>query len=297
MGGAQEESRIRPGHSTHLRDTEGEGSTHFGDYIQLKQEHTLCIGFQNIGGIPAKKNRIKDDIIRCGIEKFDFDIFGLAEVNTNWTYVQESDRLVHRSKHWWGGHHFTSAHNIHSTSRRTHQYGGVAMWSIGKASHRVIGQGRDPSGLGRWVWTRYRGRNNVTLRIFTAYRPNPPSEGPFTVHAQHRSYFNSIEEDRCPRKAFLEDICKDVSIAQGEGDNTIVMLNGNEDMRTGDLFEAFSNCNLQEAIIHRHGTNTPSTYIRNLSNTPINGIWCNPSLTIQAGGYCEFNQVFANTNH
>ncbi len=120
MGGAQEEPRITPGHSAHCRDTEGEGSTHFGDYIQLKQEHTLRLGFQNIGGISAEKNRIKDDIIRCGIEKFDFDIFGMAEVNTNWTYVQEPDRLVHRSKHWWGGHHFTSAHNINSTSRKTH---------------------------------------------------------------------------------------------------------------------------------------------------------------------------------
>lgn len=33
------------------------------------------------------------------------------------------------------------------------------------------------------------------------------------------------------------------------------MLDENKDMRTGDLFEAFSNCNLHEAIIQRHGFN------------------------------------------
>jgi hypothetical protein len=171
------------------------------------------------------------------------------------------------------------------------------MWSIGKAAHRVIGQGKDPTGLGRWIWTRYRGRNNTTLKIFSAYRPKPPSEGPFTVHAQHRAYFNSSGEDRCPRRAFLEDICKDISIAQNEGDNTIVMLDGNQDMRKGELYEAFTSCNLHEAIIQRHGTNKPSTYIRNSSNTPIDGIWCNPGLSIKSGGYCEFDQVFNNTNH
>jgi hypothetical protein len=54
-----------------------------------------------------------------------------------------------------------------------------------------VEKGKDNSNLGRWVWTRYRGRNNQTLRIIAAYRPNPPS-GPFTVYAQQNAYFHSI---------------------------------------------------------------------------------------------------------
>ncbi len=46
------------------------------------------------------KNKIKDDIIRCRIKKYEFDIFGLAKVNTNWTHVPEADHLVHR---YYGG--------------------------------------------------------------------------------------------------------------------------------------------------------------------------------------------------
>jgi hypothetical protein len=297
MGAAQSTPRQYSEPTSRCRVVRDEESTHFGDLMELKKKHTLQIGFQNIGGVSAKCNKIKDDILRIGLGKFDFDVFRIAEVNVNWAHVPEAERLVHRSKQWWECSHFTYANNRHSTNRLTHQYGGVAMWSIGKAAHRVIALRRDPTGLGRWVWTRYRGRNNITLRIFTAYRPNPPAEGPFTVHAQHRTYFNSLNVDKCPRQAFLDDLCIDIRLAQEEGDNTVVMLDGNEDMRSGKVYEAFHNCNLHEATIHRHGTTTPSTYIRNTNMVPIDGIWCNPSLSISAGGYCEFDQVFFNTDH
>jgi hypothetical protein len=48
-----------------------------------------------------------------------------------------------------------------------------------------MGKAIDQTKLGRWVWVRYRGRNNYTLQIFSAYHPNPPSWGPLTVYAQH----------------------------------------------------------------------------------------------------------------
>ncbi len=38
----------------------GEGS--FGDFIVLKHEHTKHICFQYIGGLSAKKPKLKDDI-------------------------------------------------------------------------------------------------------------------------------------------------------------------------------------------------------------------------------------------
>ena len=132
------------------------------------------------------------------------------------------------------------------------------MWSIDKAAHRVIGKGQDKSGLGRWAWVRYRGKDNVTLRIFTAYRPNPPSEGPFTVYAQHRTYFNTINDDRCPREAFITDLMIEIQETLQEGDNIIVMLDGNEDMRSGALSNAFHTCTLREVILEKHAKRDPS---------------------------------------
>jgi hypothetical protein len=111
------------------------------------------------------------------------------------------------------------------------------MWSIVKVMHRVIGQGRDSSGLGKWVWTTYRGRDNTTLKNFAAYCPNPPSEGLFRVYTQHCSYFSTMQEEKFPRQDFLDEICKGILMLQ---DNMIVMLEGNDDMRFGKLFEVFS---------------------------------------------------------
>ncbi len=45
----------------------------------------------------------------------------------------------------------------------TQQLGGTALFSIDKASHRVVEKGIDESKLGRWVWTRYRGKKTQTL--------------------------------------------------------------------------------------------------------------------------------------
>lgn len=158
------------------------------------------------------------------------------------------------------------------------------MWSIDKAAHRVIGKGQDKLGLGCWTWVRYQGKDNIMLCIFTAYRPNPPSEGPFTVYAQHWTYFNTIDDDRCPREAFITGLVIAIQESLQEGDNIIVMLDGNEDMRSGALSNAFHTCTLREVILEKHGPNTPSTYDRNTKNTPIDGIWCTPSLQIQVGG-------------
>lgn len=73
---------------------------HYGDIITKKEKNTLQIGFQNIGRVPIHKDKHKDDIIRPGISKLEFDIFGIAEVNVNWKYVPEDHRLANRSRHW-----------------------------------------------------------------------------------------------------------------------------------------------------------------------------------------------------
>jgi hypothetical protein len=38
----------------------------------------------------------------------------------------------------------------------------------------MISKGIDTTALGRWCWTCYSGKNNLTLRIIVAYHPNPP---------------------------------------------------------------------------------------------------------------------------
>jgi len=49
--------------------------------IYVKTSNTLRIGFQNVGGFPTQTGKIKEENIRIGVQKWDFDIFGMAEVN------------------------------------------------------------------------------------------------------------------------------------------------------------------------------------------------------------------------
>jgi hypothetical protein len=161
---------------------------------------------------------------------------------------------------------------------------------VNKAAHRAVEKGYDESRLGRWVWTRFKGRGNQTLRIIVAYRPNPP-QGPFSVYAQQNAFFHSINREICPRHAFLSDLIVDIKKFLDMGDHIILMLDGNSNMKGSDLSRALTQLSLVEAILERHGSDGPATHKRNSTKTPIDGIWLSPGLRIERGGYFEYDEV------
>jgi len=155
----------------------------FGDVIENKCNNTLRIGFQNVRGFPIHKGKIKEDNIRMGLTKWEFNIFGCVETNLDWRTLPEEEKFPFRTREWWDTQHISWAHNRTGTSGSTHQFGGSAIFSINHTAHRVIDKGADGSALGRWTWTKYQGKNGQTLRVIAGYRPNPP-QGPYSVYAQ-----------------------------------------------------------------------------------------------------------------
>ncbi len=123
------------------------------------------------------------------------------------------------------------------------------------------------------------------------------SDGPLTVFAQHNAYFNSTGNPRCPRKAFLQDLCQDIRHFLEAGDTIILMLDGNTNMHQGDLRLALESCSLKEAILNKHGVNGPATFQRNNTRTPIDGIWVSPNVEVKACRYFAYDSVFINTDH
>jgi hypothetical protein len=75
------------------------------------------------------------------------------------------------------------------------------------------------------------------------------------------------------------------------------MLDGNSDMRDSPLATALKNCSLTEVLLHRHGISGPSTFRRNQTRTPIDGIWASPGISILAGGYLDFDQLLTGADH
>jgi hypothetical protein len=263
---------------------------HFGDNIYVKQKNTLRIGFQNVGGFPTQRGKLKEDNIRQGVTRWDFDIFGMEETNLDWRVLKEQDKFPFRTKDWWEQQHVSWTHNRTNHPRQARQYGGCSLFSIDKAANRAVDKGYDKTNLGRWVWTRYKGRGNHSLRVITAYRPDPP-QGPFTVYAQQNAYFHSIGRDICPRQALLIDLLEEIQQIMEEGDHIIVLMDGNSNMKQSDLSKALTHLSLQKAIIGRHGSEGPATHKRNAMSSPIDGIWISPGLEISKGGYFHYDQV------
>jgi hypothetical protein len=81
------------------------------------------------------------------------------------------------------------------------------------------------------------------------------------------------------------------------GDHIILLIDGNTIMKRGDLKETLERCTLKEVILEKHGLNGSSTFRRNNTNHPIDGIWASPSTSILAGGYFDYDEVILNTDH
>jgi exonuclease III len=183
----------------------------------------------------------------------------MAETITDWCLQPDDLKLYERSSRWWETLHLSYSHNCTNIPTSNHQWGGTALFCIDKAAHRSTEKGVDSSGLGRWCWTQYKGKKHHSLRIYSVYCPNPPT-GPLTVYAHHRHYFNSKNDNRCPRQAFVDDLCKEIKLAMEEGDRVILMLDGDSDMKGSYMSKSLETLNLHEALLQKYGTEGPSTF-------------------------------------
>ena len=85
-----------------------------------------------------------------------------------------------------------------------------------------MGVGEDPSGLGRWTWAQYRGKQGIVLRVVSVYMPSKNTNGIISVPAQHKRYLQERNDDRDPRQAFCEDLTTEMDKWLQEGDQLII---------------------------------------------------------------------------
>ena len=148
----------------------------------------------------------------------------------------------------------------------------------------------DPSGLGRWCSTQFKGKHNIKLRVICAYRPcKQATPGPSTTYSQHQRHFDENNDDRCPRAAFMEDLIIQLRTWRNAGDQLILMIDCNEDINSNFIRNAFRSVGLKEAITH--GRPTPSSHPTfHRGSVPIDGIFTSPTIRLVQGGYLPFGQ-------
>ena len=262
----------------------------YGDIMKPKPDNILCILFQNVNCLPTDRRATKSRELITTIVQKQIDIALLTEVGLFWRLVDTKDKWYERV---WESFRATRSKIAYNTTEpeRTHinQYGGTIACAIEDIAHRVIDQGQDPTGLGRWAWLLLEGKQHHHLRILSVYCP-VDSIGPETVSEQHRRHLYLVDRDEEPCDAIYKDLFQAVTEWKDQGDHIVIGIDANEDVRTGDTLNTFWAMGMKDLVLQAHGHRSPpATCAKNHSRQPIDAIFATPGIRLVAGGYSEFN--------
>jgi hypothetical protein len=163
----------------------------------------------------------------------------------------------------------------------------------------MVETGVDECNLGRFTWTKFKGRNGHIARIVSIYVPcrTGCSRRDLTVMNQHRRYFEDKDQLDCPRTILLEDIWMLLQTWQHSGERLVVFINANENMTNGPFHEMFMDPDLHiwEAVTHQHPDprwQHAASYQKGdiLGKWLIDGVYVPPNLPIDASTWLSFTR-------
>lgn len=250
----------------------------YGETHTTKATDVIRLWYTNPCGIGVNPYHIKSD------ESFSFlkskskcDVVGLAETNVHWRKLYGNASLYSRVKQRWRYFKISTSHNKHANLGKTQQ-GGTCTIAFGQAAYRATKMGEDPTGLGRWSWIEFRGRDEMLTRIYTAYRPGSKPSGDTqrtTVYHQHARYIRRNKLNAEPRQLFDNDIYLELK-AQLTKSNVALMIDVNQDVVTGHFTQRMQKIGLINIIAEKIETTLPGTHHR--GSKPISAIYTSPLL-------------------
>ena len=136
----------------------------YGDKMQQKKENTFRIMLHNINRLPINGDSTKSYKLISTIANKQIDVALMTEVGLFWKVINNKDRWYERiGEAFWSTKHEFAYNTTEPARTDPVQWGGVGIMAVSDASHRVVSQGSDPSGLGRWAWLRLAERDNHHL--------------------------------------------------------------------------------------------------------------------------------------
>ena len=132
-------------------------SIHHGDTLREKRDkctRVLSVQFNTFPTNNTDEDKAKRLMLEALLRTTDADIMVSQEDNVAWDLITADRRPKEICRQWFESLQVHSAYNTHeqNTERRTHLRGGVSIWSMNDATHRVLARGVDTSGLGRWCY-------------------------------------------------------------------------------------------------------------------------------------------------
>eukprot|EP00957_Ditylum_brightwellii_P166981 12711920-Ditylum_brightwellii.AAC.1 len=134
------------------------------------------------------------------------------------------------------------------------------------------GKGKGSTGLGRYSWMAFRGKDNITFRVVTFYKPCSPS-GPGLVYTQHTNHFDSIGRDGYPRAELLKGLKEEIKKWGETGDQIVMMGDINKYIHLDSITKWAEEIGMRELITDKHGRDGPATTQGKGGQRAIDGIW------------------------
>ena len=270
-----------------------------GDLIDLKGENVFRGASCQVNRFPVGADTHKYDEFFDSIKKYEFDVTAIQEVGINHNKTSERNSWHHQVRTQLETAKTIAAFNQHNLAGGTSQWGGTALLSNGNCSKYAFRAGVDPTKLGRWCWARYRGSHDIVLRVVSLYRPNPPPSNEndesreLSVYKQHLKYFNTKNDDRDPRDAFIEDFKTALSSYINSGDQVIVCGDFNDDIFSDRITSIFTEHGMHHMVFCRHDPRDfPASCERtHTTNRTIDGIWGTANLIPIRCGYLEAGDI------
>jgi len=237
-----------------------------GDFFGPKRSDWMRLVSLNIDNLAIEINESKEVSLFQSILEHEINILLLQELGLHRSNLSRTKQWRSRVKRFLNPKctRTRCSHDVHDTTGTRVQAGGTGILSHDKVSHFAMGSGCDKAKLGQWTWSRFCGKGGMVLRVVSVYRPCASSGGERTAWSQHKAYFNDQNDDRDPRKAFMEDLATEIQEWTQEGDQVIVGGDLNEEIRGPAIKEFFAGLGMHKLIFQNHDEiDAPTTFFRN----------------------------------
>ena len=204
-------SRTTDGSTTITKSLHTDDETEpWGDSLIVKDDSTIRIVSKQIGGLGITVGNSKERELKNWIIENEIDCIGLQETNVFWKKCNDKSQFRERMRHHkWDFVRTSTAFNKHEFTA-FNQFGGAAIVTTNVVASRVCCTGADETGLGRWAWVQYRGKNKTSARVISVYQPHKPADEtlhPKSVYRQQQRYWMNKKSDMCPLTHFQDDLC------------------------------------------------------------------------------------------
>jgi len=187
----------------------------WGHYPEtIEDKDTLRIVFANPKGLKLHSDILETEYSLGRCHSLGVGALCLAESNLNWGNVRATSKFHGMLKKIWKHSKTATSHTL-DDFQVENQPGGTVTIAYNHWTSRVIEDGVDPYGLGRWSYLVLRGKGGIKLLLVTAYRvckQTIQSAGYKTSTAQQFRHLSARfreanhTHDPIPRHQFIVDL-------------------------------------------------------------------------------------------